>query len=266
MGQPAFKALDLPFELVVKDGIPMDHFLDPIQLALFRDVVHQLMAERGRIDYCIGGNNFVYYSIEQARDVARGRPYFRGPDLFFVDRVPQRPRKAWVSWEEGGRLPDLIVELLSPSTESIDRGEKMDLYARVFRTREYYLFDFDTSTLEAYRLSGLAYRPVKPNRNGRFHSDVLGAEMGVWHGVVSQQESGWIRLYHPDGSLAPTAAEAERRHTEAERRYAEAERQRAEAERQRADSERRRAEAAEAELARLRGSLNALDPNRASDR
>jgi Uma2 family endonuclease len=228
MSQPAFKAVDLPFELVVEDGIPMDHFLDSVQLSLFRSVIGQLMDERGRNDYCIGGNNFVYYSPEQAWDVYEGRPYYRGPDLFFVDHVPQRPRKAWVSWEEGGRLPDLIVELLSPSTETVDRGVKMDLHARVFGTSEYYLYDFDTAVLESYRLSGTAYRPVRPDRNGRFRSDVLGLDLGIWQGVVDNWDASWIRPFFPDGRLAPTRAEAERR----------------------------RADEAEAELARLRALLN----------
>lgn len=235
MSQPAFKAVDLPFELVTEDGIPMDHFLDSVQLSLFRSVVGQLMAERGReVDYCIGGNNFVYYSPQQAWDVHEGRPYYRGPDLFFVDHVPHKPRKAWVSWEEGGRLPDLIVELLSPSTEDVDRGVKMDLYARVFRTPEYYLYDFDTAVLEAYRLSGKAYRRVGPDRNGRFRSEVLGLDLGVWQGVVDTWDASWIRLFHPDGRLAPTWEEAER---------------------QRAEAERRRADEAEAEIARLRALL-----------
>jgi Uma2 family endonuclease len=245
MSQPAFKALDLPFELVVEDGIPMDHFLDPIQLGLFRDVVDQLMAERERTDYCIGGNNFVYYSPEQAWDVARGRSYFRGPDIFFVDKVPQRPRKAWVAWDEGGRLPDLIVELLSPSTEEIDREEKMDLYARIFRTREYYLFDFDTAILEGYRLTGTSYLPVEPDRQGRFRSGVLGADVGVWHGVAGQQEANWVRLFHPDGRLLPTSAER-----------AVAALQALEAESRKVEAERKRADDAEAELARLRTLLD----------
>jgi Uma2 family endonuclease len=245
MSQPAFEALDLPFELVVDDGIPMDHFLDPIQLGLFRDVTDQLMAERGRTDYCIGGNNFVYYSPEQARDVARGRPYFRGPDIFFVDKVPQRPRAAWVAWEEGGRLPDLIVELLSPSTEKIDRGVKMALYAKVFRTREYYLFDFDTAILEGFRLAGTSYRPVEPGSHGRFRSDVLGADVGVWHGVAGQQEANWVRLFRPDGRLLPTGAER-----------AVAALQALEAEHGNVEAERKRADNAEAELTRLRALLD----------
>ncbi|HWM89279.1 MAG TPA: Uma2 family endonuclease [Thermoanaerobaculia bacterium] len=240
MSQPAFKALDLPFELVYSDGIPLDSYWQRIQMTLLIDVIRQAMEERGRTDFFVSGDMFVYYSPEQARDVAEGRRYFRGPDVFFVDQVEPRKeeRKAWVSWEEGGRLPDLIVELLSPSTAKIDRTIKKDLYSRVFRTRDYFLYDLDTATLEGFRLTGDLYQPVKPDSQGRLRSEVLGLDLGLWHGDQEGQETAWARLFYPDGRLVPTLAEVER--------------QRAEAERQRADTERQRAEAAEAELARLR--------------
>ena len=238
MSQPA-RALDLPFELVYDDGEPLESLFHVTQMNLFIDLIDQVMAERGRTDYAVGGNAFVYYSLEQARDVAAGRPYFRGPDVFLVEGVERHPagRKAWVSWEEGGRLPDLIVELLSPSTAHIDRGVKMDLYARVFRTRDYFLYDFDTDTLEGFRLAGNAYQPIPPDANGRLRSDVLGVDLGLWHGEARAAERNWVRLYHPDGRLVPTPAEA------------------AEAEAQRADAAEARAAAAEAELERLRSRL-----------
>lgn len=238
MSQPA-RALDLPFELVYEDGEPLESLFHVTQMTLFFELIDQVMAERGRTDYVVGGNAFVYYSMEQARDVAAGRPYFRGPDVFLVEGAERRPagRKAWVSWEEGGRLPDLIVELLSPTTAHVDRGVKMDLYARVFRTRDYFLYDFDTDTLEGFRLVGNAYQPIPPDANGRLRSDVLGVDLGLWQGEARGAERNWVRLYHPDGRLVPTPAEA------------------AEAEAQRADAAEARAAAAEAELERLRSRL-----------
>jgi Uma2 family endonuclease len=238
MSRPAVAAsTSLPFELVVSDGEPMDNSRHVLQMYLLIDVVHQLMAERGRKDFFACGNMFVYHSVEQARDVAKGRPYFRGPDFFFVDGVPPRPpreRAAWVSWEEGGRLPDVIVELLSPSTAEIDRTEKRDLYARVFRTSEYYLYDMDAVELEGLRRAGDIYKDMRPSRRGRFRSEVLGMDFGLWHGTFKDREDTWLRLFHPDGRLAPTEQEAEH---------------------QRAEAERQRAEAAEAELRRLRARL-----------
>src|SRR5687768_2229656 len=104
MSQPAVKAVDLPFELVYSDGIPLDSHRERIQLNLLIHLIRQAMAARGQEDFFTGGNMFVYYSLEQARDVVEGRPYLRGPDVFFVDHVApkKKERKAWVSWEEDG--------------------------------------------------------------------------------------------------------------------------------------------------------------------
>ncbi|HEX6903019.1 MAG TPA: Uma2 family endonuclease [Thermoanaerobaculia bacterium] len=232
MSRPAVAAsVSLPFELVIEDGIPMENNLHVIQFSVLRDLVDGVMKDREREDYFTAGNIFVYYSIEQAHDVAKGGSYFRGPDFFLVTGVPPKPvREAWVSWEEGGRLPDLIVELLSPSTADIDRTEKKDLYARVFRTPEYYLYDFDTEELEGFRLAGNVYKPMRRDSQGRYRSEVLGLDIGLWRGVLKRQKAEWIRFFHPDGRLVPTPEE-------------------------RAEAERQRAEAAEAELRRLRAQL-----------
>src|SRR6185295_15975977 len=193
MSRPAVAALEsLPFELVYSDGEPLDSYWHVLQMYLLFDVIHQAMVERGRSDFFVGGDMFVYYSVEQARDVAAGRPYFRGPDVFYVSGVEGgRERKAWVSWNEGGRLPDVIIELLSPSTAKIDRTVKKDLYARIFHTQEYYLFDPDGATLEGFRLKRDTYRPLMPNARGRLESEELGLELGLWQGLVRDQQSTW---------------------------------------------------------------------------
>lgn len=121
----------------------------------------------------------------------------------------------WIRWEEGGRLPDIVLEMLSPSTEKIDRNDKMKLYARVFRTREYFLYDFETTKLEGYRLAGDLYQPVRPDAKGWLRSEVLGVDLGLWEGRVDGETADWVRLFLPDGSMIPTpeeraqAAEAE---------------------------------------------------------
>jgi Uma2 family endonuclease len=236
MSQPALSAhAPPPFELVYSDGEPLETEWHAQQIPLLKEVIRQAMAERGRRDFFVGGNMFVYYSVEQARDVAKGRPYFRGPDVFWVGGAePRGFRKAWVAWEEGGRLPDVIIELLSPSTAEIDRTVKKDLYAQVFRTTEYYLYEPETQTLEGFRLAGRTYRPMVLDGQGRLWSEQLGVSLGLWHGVWSGQKGDWVRLFRADGSVVPTEAEAAH---------------------QRADAERQRAEAAEAELARLRDRL-----------
>ena len=147
---------------------------------------------------------------------------------------------------------------MSRSTAKIDRTVKKDLYARIFRTPEYFLCKAKARGLEGFELTGLAYRPIAPDERGWLWSQQLGAFLGLWHGVVDDKEGDWLRVFRKDGSLVPTKVEqveAAEERAEAERQRAEAERQRAEAEHQKALAERQRADTAEAELARLRALL-----------
>lgn len=78
---------------------------------------------RDRDDFFIGANLTVYFSRQQLKNRE-----FRGPDFFLVKPVTPEPRPFWVIWEEDGRYPNLIIELLSNLTASADRGLKKDLY------------------------------------------------------------------------------------------------------------------------------------------
>jgi len=51
------------------------------------------------------------------------------------------------------RYPCLIAEVLSPSTEAFDRGEKFRQYRRIETLREYLLIDPDRPNIECYRLN-----------------------------------------------------------------------------------------------------------------
>jgi len=222
MSQPAVAALTPPFELVLDDGEPLESDWHTVEFPFLRHLLRQAMAEQGRTDFFAGANIFVYYSVQQAWEVAEEerkgleKRAFRGPDVFWVGGVdPDRDRQAWISWEEGGRLPDVIIELLSPSTAENDRTTKRDLYAKVFRTAEYFLHDPETRHLEGLRLVGPSYRPIQPAANGRLWSEKLGVFLGLWHGKVEGREGDWVRLYRGDGSLVPTEAEAERQRAEA---------------------------------------------------
>ena len=56
--------------------------------------------------------------------------------------------------------PDLVIEVLSPSTTRLDRGRKMETYAH-FGVLEYWIADPDARTLEIFRLEGATYSPVQ---------------------------------------------------------------------------------------------------------
>ena len=68
------------------------------------------------------------------------------PDLLFVSEARRGIiSNAWISG-----APDLVVEILSPSTASRDRGLKLRLYERQ-GVREYWIADSDENAIDVWR-------------------------------------------------------------------------------------------------------------------
>jgi Uma2 family endonuclease len=230
------------FDLPDNDEIPMETPWHRSAMTLLIESVGWHL--RVRTDFFVGGNMFLYYGARQAQTWK-----YRGPDFLFVDKVDgTRPRRYWMVFEEDGRYPNVIVELLSPSTAEEDRTTKKTIYEQTFRTPEYFLYDPDSGRLEGWRHDGQRYLPIQPDARGWLWSEQLGLWLGTWQGAYQRIEATWPRFYDRDGNLVLIAAEAERQRAEAER-------QRAEAERQRAEAERQRAERLDAEIARLKAVL-----------
>ncbi len=231
-------------DLIFDEDEPLESDWHYTQIGLLKEVIAQHW--KGREDYFCGGNMFIYFTEEQAYAVLQNRPTYKGPDLFVVKGVKGRKkRKGWVVWLEGGRYPDLIFELVSPSTRRKDKVENLELYAKVFRTPEYFWYDPDKDELRGYRLQGDVYEPIEPNEQGWLWSEQLGAYVGVWDGLYLNRPYRWVRLYREDGMLIPTVweeAEQERQRAEQERQRAEEATRLIEQERQRAEEAIRRAE------------------------
>ncbi len=240
---PTLPKLELPTE----DGIPMENAWHRMQMdLLIESLLHHW---HDRHDFFVGGNMFIYYSLEQAQSVIEGRPLYRGPDFFVVKGVDgSKPRDCWIVWEEGGRYPDLIIEFLSPTTAEKDRTEKKALYEQVFGTDEYFWYDPLSGELAGFELVRGHYQPKQANHRGWLWSGILEAWLGVWEGEYQRRHLAWLRMYDQQGNLILTPAEAAQQKLEQERL-------RAEQEHLRAEQERLRAEQAEAELQRLRALL-----------
>lgn len=220
-----------PSDLIFDDGEPLESPRHRIAMNVLIRSCQQ--ARRERTDFYAGGNMFVYYSRNQAmnRD-------FRGPDFFVTLEVDgSRERKAWIVWEEDGRYPDVIVELLSPSTEAVDRDAKKRLYERVFKTPDYFIFDpFDPNSLQGWRLQlGRGYQPLQPNSQGWLWCETLELWLGTWEGVIDREPPKgtchWLRFYDPDGNLVPLPEEQERQRADQAEALLVQERQRVETER-----------------------------------
>src|SRR5262249_49774065 len=113
-------------ELPSEDGEPMESNRHRQQMTLLIQSLKR--AWRDRHDYFVGGDMFVYFSETQTK-----KNDFRGPDVFVVLDTTDRDRLSWVMWGEGGKLPDVVIELLSDRTRAVDRGEKMRIYSKIWR-------------------------------------------------------------------------------------------------------------------------------------
>jgi Uma2 family endonuclease len=230
---------ELPEESIVfppgnlySDEPPLETYLHLQQMLLLLKCLDwwwrdgQKPAPKGyRNDYFAAGNLTIDYSPNQQKS-----EFFRGPDFFVVLGTERKPRNSWVVWEEDGKYPNIIVELLTNSTADKDRGLKKQIYQDTFRTLDYFWFDPNSLEFKGFHLLDGIYEELPPNPQGWLWSQQLQLFLGI-----HQRQ---LRFFTPEGELVPIPEET-----------AIAEQQRADAEQQRADAEQQRADAAEALLA-----------------
>jgi Uma2 family endonuclease len=217
-------------ELPYDDGEPMETGRHRRQMDLSIESLEGHWVDRD--DMAIEGNMALYFSELQAK-----KNDFRAPDIFVVLDTVRRDRKSWVVWQEE-RTPNVVIELLSPSTEAADRGDKMRIYAKLLRVPEYFLFDPLTGALEGYRLDldTLSYIPMTQEPTGEYLSRQLRLRLGVRPGRFQGIEADWLRWIDLEGRVLPSseerAAEAEQEATEAQQKAAQAEQKATQAERE----------------------------------
>ncbi len=92
------------------------------------------------------------------------------PDLVFVSK-----EKEHIINDEKGiiGIPDLVVEIISPSSVKRDRIDKMKLYHQ-FKIKEYWLIDPNNQTIEIYEYTEKAYELLSfAVETGKVKSNVL---------------------------------------------------------------------------------------------
>jgi Uma2 family endonuclease len=192
-----------------------------------------------RTDVYISGNTAVRFD-----PAGKKNQHFRGPDFYVIKNVPKGFRDSWVTWEENGFTPDLVIELASRTTAHIDLHDKKDVYELKLKTGEYIIYNPKTDQLLGWRLTGKRYQPIQPNQDGFIWCD----EVGLFLGVVEHDFSrarGTVktpRFFDKDGHLLPTAKEAEAQRAEKEQQQKEQALQREKQALQRAQAEAQRAE------------------------
>ena len=154
------------------DEPPLETYLHLQQMMLLIKCLDWLW--RDRQDFFAAGNLTIYYSPHQKKSEK-----FRGPDFFVVLGTERKPRKSWVVWEEEGKYPNVIIEILSPKTAKSDRGLKKQIYQDTFRTADYFWFDPDTLEFQGFQLIQGQYQELQGNEEGWLWSQQLGLYLGI---------------------------------------------------------------------------------------
>ncbi|MFB8787874.1 MAG: Uma2 family endonuclease [Potamolinea sp.] len=193
-----------PTDLIFDDGEPMESNRHRIAMNVLIRSINQAFANRD--NFFAGGNMFVYYSSTQVRNRD-----FKGPDVFVVLNVDgTKERQGWVVWEENGRYPDVIVELMSPSTAEVDTGIKKNIYQQIFRTPDYFVFNpFEPNSLQGWHLdANQEYQLITPNKQGWLWCQRLGLWLAIWEGTIDRETAVWLRFYDQAGNLILLPEEA----------------------------------------------------------
>ncbi|MEG3847562.1 Uma2 family endonuclease [Microcoleus sp. herbarium19] len=156
---------------------------------------------RDRNNFYAAGNLTIYYCSNQLKS-----KQFRSSDFFAVLGTERKSRKSWVVWDEDGKYPNIIVEILSPKTANIDKNFKKQLYQDTFRTHDYFWFDPETLELTGFHLVDGEYQPIAPNEFGLLRSQQLDLSLGICEGK--------LRFFTAAGELVPTPQEFAERETQ----------------------------------------------------
>ena len=104
------------------------------------------------------------------------------PDILAVldvETVEDDERMSWVV-VDGGKGPDLVIEVLYRGDRAKDLVENVDRYARL-GIAGYFVYDRGLQRVHGYRLpdpSATRYQRIAP-QHGHFHSAVLGLDLAI---------------------------------------------------------------------------------------
>lgn len=186
----------------------------------------------------VAGDNFIY-----ARE---GDPSVRlAPDIYVAFGRPKGDRGSYKVWLEGGIFPQVVFVVLSPGNRAGEMMKKFQFY-ETHGAQEYYVYDPDRNTVEAYvRLSDRLVDVPEPDG---WTSPLLKIRFDLSSGPE-------LIIRNPDGKPFLTFQEL---HDESRRSIILAENAL-----RRVEAEREKAEAAAAQVAALRAKLIAagIDPD-----
>lgn len=143
----------------------------------------------------------------------QGQPGIRtAPDVMAVFGRPPGQRRSYLQWQEDGKAPDVVVEVLSLGNTAREMLDKLTFYDR-YSVAEYLVFDPATGALDVWLRAGaqlVHQQPALPWRSQRL-------EVAI--DVEPSGDEFVLAVTGRDGRRFPSMAElaAERDHLAAER-------------------------------------------------
>jgi Uma2 family endonuclease len=181
---------------------------------------------RHRLDVFVA-QNLLWYALQGHPDACNA------PDVLVAFGRPQGDRGSYKQWEEDGVPVTVVFEVLSPGNTDAEMARKFAFYEE-YGVEEYYIYDPDKDTLQAFFRHGTALLRQRPAHNLvsprlRIRFDLSGPEMVV---------------YYPDGTPFLTFEQLREAWEQAKRQAEQAQRQAEQAQRQ-AEQAQRQAEQAQ---------------------
>jgi Uma2 family endonuclease len=212
---------DLPSEDPEEPGLPDE----------FHDLQPQLLSRTLRLTDYARGEYFTASDLNLYYDVKHSL-WHKCPDWFLVVDVPRLYegtdlRRSYVIWQEG-RSPQVVIEFLSPGTESEDLGRfypekapssakrssrpkppgKLEVYEEYLRIPHYIVYSRYTQKLYYFKLVGGRYQEqeIQP-QNPRLWLSDLDIGLGIWEGSFDEVSSHWLRWCDHQGNWLATDTE-----------------------------------------------------------
>ena len=238
---------DLPSEDPQEPGLPDEfHALQPQLLSATLQLSN---VAKDRI--FTGMDMNLYYDLDHPL-------WHKRPDWFMVTDVPRLYanhdlRLSYVVWDEQV-VPNVIVELLSPGTQTSDLGKvkgepdgtptKWQVYEQILKVPYYIVYDRYKERWWVFKRIADQYQQQPINHNTRYWLSELNIGLGLWQGEYQGITRQWLRWYNADENWLLTEAEQQAQEAKQANQRAEQANQKAEQANQRAEQANQRAEQA----------------------
>jgi Uma2 family endonuclease len=187
-----------PIDYPESDGLPMSDNTKQFEwIVTLADNIKALF--HGRDDVFVCGNQN-WYPVEGHPEICAA------PDVYAVFGRPRGHRPSYKQWEEGNVPMTVVFEIRSPKNTDEEMAAK-HLFYEEYGVEEYYLYDPDADSLQAYVRRGSVLARM------RFAKEYVSPRMGIRFDLSGEE----MVVYHPDGQRFLTFEELKVRADHAQR-------------------------------------------------